>query len=420
MEARVRRIVVTGMGAVSPVGNDVASTWENVVAGRSGVGPITRFDASQYRTTIAAEARAFDPEQHFPARDARRMDPFAQFALVAAREALAEAGLSDEAFAEGLGERTAVLVGSGIGGMTTITEQIRVLYDKGPGRVSPFLIPMILPESAASMVAIEHGLKGPNMAVTSACATGANAIGETASMIRNGRVDVGLAGGAEVGVIEIALAGFCAMRALSTRNDDPEHASRPFDRDRDGFVIGEGAGILVLEELEHALARGARIHAELVGYGTTDDAYHITAPDPDGAGATRCMQLALASAGLAPEQIDYINAHGTSTALNDATETQAIKRVFGDYAYRLPVSSTKSVTGHLLGAAGALEAILTIRALETGILPPTMNLMHPDPDCDLDYVPNQARAVPIRTALSNSFGFGGHNVSLIFGHYEQR
>jgi 3-oxoacyl-[acyl-carrier-protein] synthase II len=414
----VKRVVVTGMGTVSPLGNDVAGTWEGVIAGRSGVGPITRFDTTDYRTTIAAEARLFRAEDYFSTRDARRMDPFCQFAIVAAREALLDAGFHDEAFTGGLAERTAVVIGSGIGGMSTVTDQLRVLSEKGPGKVSPFFIPMILPESAASMVAIEHGLKGPNMAVTSACATGANAIGETARMIRDGRVDVAVAGGSEAAVIEVALAGFCALRAVSARNDDPQHASRPFDRDRDGFVMGEGAGILVLESLEHALSRGARIHGAVLGYGSNDDAYHITAPDPDGAGATACMRLALASAGLAPEQIEYINAHGTSTALNDATETLAIKQVFGDHAYRLAVSSTKSVTGHLLGAAGALEAILTIRAIETGILPPTMNLEYPDPVCDLDYVPNQARAVQVSRARSNSFGFGGHNVSLIFGRYQ--
>ena len=295
----MKRVVVTGMGTVSPLGNDVASTWEGVIAGRSGVGPITRFDTTDFRTTIAAEARSFKAEDYFSARDARRMDPFCQFAIVAAREALLDAGLLDEAFTGGLAERTAVVIGSGIGGMSTVTEQLRVLSEKGPGKISPFFIPMILPESAASMVAIEHGLKGPNMAVTSACATGANAIGETARMIRDGRVDVAVAGGSEAAVIEVALAGFCALRAVSARNDDPQHASRPFDRDRDGFVMGEGAGILVLESLEHALARGATIHGEVLGYGSNDDAYHITAPDPDGAGATACMRLALASASLA-------------------------------------------------------------------------------------------------------------------------
>ncbi len=414
----MNRVVVTGMGAVSPLGNDLASTWDGIVAGRSGVGPITRFDATGYRTTIAAEVHSFDAEAHFPARDVRRMDSCAQYALVAAREALRDAALSDEAFADGLGARTAVVIGSGIGGMGTVTEQLRVLIERGPGKVSPYLIPMILPESAASMVAIEHGLRGPNMAVTSACATGANAIGEGVQMIRQGRADVCVAGGSEASVLEIAMAGFGAMRALSTRNEDPARASRPFDRDRDGFVVGEGAGILVLESLAHALARGATVRAEVLGYGTNDDAYHITAPEPDGAGATACMRLALSSAGIEPERVDYVNAHGTSTVLNDITETKAIKAVFGEHAYRLPVSSTKSMTGHLLGAAGALEAILCVCALESSTVPPTMNLEHPDPDCDLDYVPGRARQVAISTALSNSFGFGGHNVSLVFSRYQ--
>lgn len=412
------RVVVTGMGTVSPLGNDLPTTWQGIVAGKSGVGPVTKFDVSEYKTTIAAEARYFEPEDHFPTRDVRRMDSFAQFALVAAREAVRHAGLSVEAFADGLGERTAVIIGSGIGGMGTVTEQNRVLFERGPNRVSPFLIPMILPESAASMVAIEFGLKGPNMAVTSACATGANAIGETYRMIQYGMADIGVCGGSEAGVIEMALAGFGAMRAISVRNDEPERASRPFDRERDGFVIGEGAGVLVLESLEHALARGATIHGELIGYSSNDDAYHITAPDPDGAGATACMRLALASAGLEPEEIDYINAHGTSTLLNDATETRAIKEALGKHAYQVPVSSTKSMTGHLLGAAGALEAALTIQALKTGIIPPTINLEYPDPECDLDYVPNQARRAEIRTALSNSFGFGGHNVCLVFQRWQ--
>jgi 3-oxoacyl-[acyl-carrier-protein] synthase II len=403
------------MGTVSPLGNDVATTWDAVVAGRSGVRQITHFDAAEYRSTIAAEVKGFDPEQHLGPREARRMDPYAQFAVVAAREALADAGLTREAFAAGLGERTAVIIGSGMGGMFTVSEQIHVLDERGPAKVSPFFVPMILPESASSMVAIEYGLKGPNMAVTSACATGANAIGEAMGMIREGRVDVGLAGGSEAAIIPVAVAGFCALRALSTRNDDPEHASRPFDRDRDGFVMGEGAAVLVLEERSHALERGASIYAELLGYGTNDDAYHITAPDPDGAGAAACMRLALDSAGLLPDQIDHVNAHGTSTALNDVTETRAIRQVFGQHAYRMAISATKSVTGHLLGAAGALEAILTAKAIHTSTLPPTMNLLHPDPECDLDYVANHARPAQIQYALSNSFGFGGHNVGLILG-----
>ncbi len=407
-----KRVVVTGLGAVSPLGNDVNSTWDGIVNGRSGVAPVTKFDASGYRARIAAEARGFDPSAHFEAKDLRRMDPVVQFALVAAREAVADAGI---AFDDELKQRAAVIIGSGIGGMDTVTREVRTLTERGPSRVSPFLIPMILPETPASMAAIEFGLTGPNFAVTSACASGANAIGEAANMLRHGLADVALCGGAENGVIEIALAGFSAMKALSTRNDDPASASRPFDRDRDGFVVGEGAAILIIETLEHAQARGAHIYAELLGYGSNDDAFHITAPTEDGAGAAACMQLALRDADLQPQQIGYINAHGTSTPLNDATETRAIKRALGEHAYRVPVSSTKSMTGHLLGAAGALEAALCIKAIETGIIPPTMNLQHRDPECDLDYVPNAARQAQVQVVLSNSFGFGGHNACLILG-----
>ena len=410
-----KRIVVTGMGTVSPLGNDVAATWTAIKEGRSGVASIKKFDTTGFRTTIGAETKDFDPKAHFSVKEARRLDPFVQYAVVAAREALRDAGLT---FDNGLGMRTAVIVGSGIGGMTTTTEQNLVLREQGANKVSPFLIPMILPETAASMVAIEFGLKGPNMAVTSACATGANAIGEAWEMIRRGVADVAVCGGTEAGVIPIAVAGFAAMRAISARNDEPERASRPFDRDRDGFVVGEGAGILVLETLEHALDRGATIYAEVLGYGSTDDAFHITAPDENGAGAAACMRAAMESAGLAPEQIDYINAHGTSTPLNDVIETRAIKAALGAHAYRVPISSTKSMTGHLLGAAGALEAILCIKSLQENVLPPTINLDNPDPECDLDYVPHSLRQVEIRTALSNSFGFGGHNACLIFGAAE--
>lgn len=405
-----RRVMVTGMGTVSPLGNNLATTWDAIVAGRSGVGPITRFDTTGYKTTIAAEVKGFDPKEHFAPKDIRRLDPFVQYALVASREAIKDAQLD----LNGVAERTAVIIGSGIGGISTVTEQTIVLHERGPSRVSPFLIPMILPETAASMVAIEFGLKGPNMAVTSACATGANAIGEAGEMIRRGAADVAICGGTEAGIIPVAVAGFSVMRALSERNDEPQRASRPFDRQRDGFVIGEGAGILVLEERERALARGATIYAELVGYGSTDDAYHITAPDQDGSGAAACMRQALASAELRPEDVDYINAHGTSTPLNDTIETRAIKTVFGEHAYRIAVSSTKSMTGHLLGAAGALEAILSIKAQQCGIIPPTINLDEPDPECDLDYVPHQARKADLITVMSNSFGFGGHNVCLIF------
>ncbi len=411
-----RRVVVTGMGAVSPLGNDLPSTWAGVIEGRSGVGPITKFDTTDYRTTIAAEVKGFDPIEHFTVKEVRRLDPFAQFALVAAREALQGAQLD---FSNGLARRTAVIIGSGIGGISTVAKQTIVLHERGPRRVSPFLIPMILPETAASMIAIEFGLKGPNMAVTSACASGANAIGEAYEMIRRGVADVAVCGGTEAGVIPIALTGFSALRAISTRNDDPEHASRPFDRDRDGFIVGEGAGVLVLEDREHALQRGAPIHAELVGYASNDDAFHITAPVENGAEAAECMRQAMASAGLVPEQIDYINAHGTSTTLNDVTETRAIKSAFGKLAYRIPISPTKSMTGHLLGASGALEAILSIKAVQTNIIPPTMNHENPDPECDLDYVPLKARKAEINTVMSNSFGFGGHNACLIFRGAEE-
>ncbi len=413
-----RRVVVTGMGAISPVGLDVQTTWEAIIAGRSGVGPITHFDTTDYKTTIAAEVKGFDPKSYIPPKEVRRMDPFAQYALVASREAIQSAGLPLSGQDGSLSTRTAVIIGSGIGGIGTTTEQTLVLKERGPSRVSPFLIPMILPETAASLVAIQFGFKGPNMAVTSACATGANAIGEASEMIRRNVADVAVCGGTEAGIVPIAVAGFSIMRALSERNDEPQRASRPFDRHRDGFVIGEGSGILVLEEMEHARARGATMLAELLGYGSTDDAFHITAPDEDGAGAISCMRAALQNAGLGPEQIGYINAHGTSTPLNDAAETKAIKALFGEYAYRCPVSSTKSMTGHLLGAAGALEAVFSIQALRDQLLPPTINLDDPDPECDLDYVPHRARPASIEYVMSNSFGFGGHNVCLIFRRLE--
>ena len=411
-----RRVVVTGMGTVSPLGNDLATTWDAMVAGRSGVGPITRFDASGYKTRIAAELKGFDPRDHFSAKEVRRLDRFIQYALVAAREAVRDAGLVLD---DGQGERAAVIIGSGVGGIGTITEQTRLLERRGPNRVSPFLIPMILVDTAAGLVAIEFGITGPNMAVISACATGCNSVGEAFEMIRRGVVDVAVCGGTEAGIVPIAVAGFNVMGAISQRNDEPERASRPFDRDRDGFVLGEGAALLILEEMERAQARGAVMHAELVGYGSTCDAFHIAAPKQDGAGAAACMQQALASAGLAPEEIDYINAHGTSTRLNDVIETRAIKTVFGAHASRLMVSSTKSMTGHLLGAAGGLEAVVCVKALESGIVPPTINLDEPDPECDLDYVPHEAREVGITTAMSNSFGFGGHNATLIFRRIEE-
>ena len=405
------RIVITGMGAITPLGNDVPTTWAALIAGRSGIGPITRFDASKFPTRIAGEVKDFEPEALFGRREARRMDRYAQFAMAAASQALQDARLDVN---ESNAHRIGVIIGSGVGGITSLLEQAEVLRTRGPRRVSPFLIPMMLQDTAPGQVAIRYGLKGPNFAVVSACATGANAIGEAAQVIHRGAADVMLAGGAEAGLLPLAFAGFCVMQALSTRNDEPERACRPFDATRDGFVMAEGGGVLVLERESHARARGARIYAELAGYGATADAYHITAPDESGDGAARAMQMALDNAAMAPEQIGYLNAHGTSTPLNDKGETLAIKTVFGEYAYQLPISSTKSMTGHLLGGAGAIEAIFSVLALTEGILPPTINYEHPDPECDLDYVPNTARRVKVDAVMSNSFGFGGHNACLIF------
>lgn len=406
-----RRVVVTGLGVLSPLGLDTPSTWSGLCAGRSGVAPITRFDTTTYSTRIAAELKGYDPAVYFPGREARRLDPFVQYAVVAAREAFHDAGLE---VSEQLGPRTAVIIGTGVGGMSTLTEQTLLLQSRGPSRTSPFMVTMILPDSAPGNVALEFKLRGPNMDITSACASGANAIGEAYEMIRRGAADVALSGGTEASVLPLAIAGFSVIRALSERNDDPQRASRPFDKDRDGFVMGEGASILVLEEYERAKARGVRIYAELIGYGSTDDAFHMVAPDAGGGGAITCMQIALESANTRPEAVGYINAHGTSTELNDITETHAIKQVFGDHAYHLAISSSKSMTGHLLGASGALEAAITVKALQEGILPPTINLDQPDPGCDLDYIPHHARQQQVEYALSNSFGFGGHNACLIF------
>ncbi len=407
-----RRVVITGLGAITPLGNDVATTWETCVAGKSGVARITLFDPTPFSTQFAAEVKGFDPEAHLGRKEARRMDRFTQFAVVASQQALQDACLAlDHEDRNNIG----VIIGSGIGGIGTITASVDVMRERGPGRVSPFFVPMMLPDTAAGQVAIAFGLKGPNMCVTSACASSANAIGEATEMIRRGAADVILAGGAEAGIVPVALAGFNVMGAVSTRNDAPERASRPFDAQRDGFVMGEGAAILVLEALEHAQARDAHIYAEVLGYGASADAFHITAPDETGDGAARAMRLALADAGLPPEAVGYINAHGTSTILNDKTETQAIKKVFGERAYDLPISSTKSMHGHLLGAAGAVEAVICVKALQTGVLPPTINYEYPDPECDLDYIPNTARHMRVRLVMSNSFGFGGHNASLLFG-----
>ncbi len=411
-----RRVVVTGMGCISPVGNTVKDTWDAMLAGRSGAGPITLFDASKHKTRFAAEVKGFDAGAMFGTRDARKMDRFTQFATAAALEALAQAGLQ---ITDANRDRVGILIGTGIGGLGTIMEQAEVLRERGPERVSPFLVPMMISDSAAGMLAIRVGARGPNMAIATACASGNNAIGDAMETIRRGAADVMIAGGAEASLLPLAMAGMNVMGALSTRNEDPETASRPFDKTRDGFVMGEGAGMLILEEWEHAKARGATIFAELSGYGTTDDAHHISAPAENGAGAAMSMKLALEDAGLAVTDVDYINAHGTSTPLNDKSETAAIKTVFGEQAYKVPISSTKSMTGHLLGATGAVEAVACIMALRDGVIPPTIHYQTPDPECDLDYVPNQARKAELRHAISNSFGFGGHNATVVFSRFNR-
>ncbi len=410
------RVVVTGLGCISPLGHNPAETWQALLAGKSGVVPITRFDASQHKTRFAAEVKNFDPATLFGPREARRMDRVSQFALAAAVQAWEASELT---VTEENRDRIGVLIGSGIGGISTLLEQVEVLRERGPERVSPFLVPMMIADSSAGLTAIQLGLRGPNLAISTACATGSNAIGEAAEIIRRGSAEVMLAGASEASIIPVAMAGLNVMTALSTRNDDPQGASRPFDKERDGFVMGEGAAILVLEALEHARRRGAHILAEVTGYGTSDDAYHISAPAENGAGAALCMQLALDNAGLLPKDIGYINAHGTSTQLNDKSETAAIKAVFGEQAYKVPVSSTKSMTGHLLGASGALEAMVCVQVLQSSLLPPTVNYTTPDPLCDLDYVPNVPRPARLVHVMSNSFGFGGHNATLILSRYQE-
>lgn len=405
----MRRVVITGLGVVSPVGIGADAVCASVNAGRSGVAPITAFDASAYSTRFAAMIDDWDPTPWIEPKEARRLARFQQFAVAAAQEAVDDAGLVIE---EADADRVGVIVGSGIGGLGTMEEQKEILDAKGPGRVSPFLVPMMIVDLAAGHISIRFGAKGINYAPVSACATGNHAIGEAGEIIKRGDADVIIAGGFDCGTTPLGLAGFCAARSLSTRNDDPTRASRPFDAGRDGFVMGEGGGILILEELEHARARGARIYAELAGYGASADAYHLTAPAPDGDGARRAMLQSLARGGMTPAEIGYINAHGTSTQLGDAAETGAIKAVFGPDAP--PVSSTKSMTGHLLGGAGALEAVICVRALTDGILPPTINYETPDPACDLDYIPNVAREATVDAIMSNSFGFGGHNATLVF------
>jgi 3-oxoacyl-[acyl-carrier-protein] synthase II len=410
-----RRVVISGLGVISPIGNDLSTFWNNLIAGTSGVGPVTQFDASDYPTRIAAEVKNFDPLDYMDKKEARRMDRFVQFAVAAARQALEHAGLDMNQVDA---DRVGVYIGSGIGGLATWEEQYQVLLNRGPNRVSPFFIPMMISNMAAGQVSIMTGAKGPNSTSVSACASGTNSIGDAFRIIQYGDADVMIAGGTEATIRPLAFAGFCAARAMSTHNDEPQKASRPFDKDRDGFVMGEGAGILILEELEHAKRRGANIIAEIVGYGMSGDAYHLTAPAPEGEGAARAMARAIQDAGLKPEDIDYINAHGTSTDLNDKFETMAIKKTFGEHAYKLAISSNKSMIGHLLGAAGGVEAVATAMTLKEQIIPPTINYETPDPECDLDYVPNEARRARVRAALSNSLGFGGHNATIALKAYE--
>ena len=403
------RVFVTGAGVISPLGNSTEECWANLIAGKSGAGPITRFDASAYETRFACEVRNFIPEEVMDRKVAKRMDRFAQFAVAASHEALKNSGLDLETEDR---DRIGVVIGSGIGGMETFESQHDILRERGPGRVSPFFIPMMISDMGSGQVSIQFGLRGPNFATVSACASGAHAIGESLRLLRAGDADVMVAGGSEATITPMSLAGFSSSRALSTRNDDPQHASRPFDIDRDGFVIGEGAGVIILETEDHARRRGAPLLCELGGYGASADAYHLTAPSEDGNGAARAMKRALMDAGIPPEDVEYITAHGTSTPAGDPAEVRAVKTVFGDHARRLMMSSTKSMTGHLLGAAGGLEAVITALTLARGVVPPTTNLERPDPQCDLDFVPNQARQRPVKAALSNSFGFGGHNVTL--------
>lgn len=409
-----RRVVVTGQGVVTPLGSDVETFWKRLTAGESGIGPVTRFDTSRYDTRFAGEVKDFKPEEYMDRKDIRRADLFVQFAIGGAGQAVKQAGIQLDAIDP---DRYGVIVGSGIGGIATFEDQHRTLLEKGPSRVSPFFIPMMISDMASGQVSIQFGAKGPNYCTVSACSSGAHAVGDAYRIIQHDEADIMICGGAEAPVTPVSFAGFCSMKAMSTRNDEPLRASRPFDADRDGFVMGEGAGIVVLEELEHAKKRGVKILAEVVGYGATGDAHHMTAPAPEGEGAARAMRAAIHDSGLPLETFGYLNAHGTSTPLNDKFETQAIKSVFGTRSRGLAVSSTKSMTGHLLGAAGGLETIICVLALERQKLPPTINYEKPDPDCDLDYVPNTARAVELQAALSNSLGFGGHNVTLALSRY---
>lgn len=409
----MNRVVITGIGAITPIGNSIDELWDSLINGRSGIDKVTRFDVSSYPTKLAAEVKDFEPTEYIDKKEAKRMDRFTQFALASAKMALIDSGLDLEK--EDL-DRIGVIYGSGIGGIETLENQQNILKEKGPGRVSPFFVPMMIADMAAGLISITFGLKGHNETIVNACASSTNAIGDAFKVIERGDADVIVTGGSEAAITPLAIAGFCSMKAMST-NDDPKTACRPFDANRDGFIMGEGSATLILESLEHALNRGAHIYGEIVGYGATADAYHITAPAPEGAGAARAMKLALKDADIIPEDIDYINAHGTSTEYNDKYETMAIKNVFGQHAYKLKVSSTKSMTGHMLGASGAVEAVATVLAIKNGIVPPTINYETPDPECDLDYVPNKALEMEINYALSNSFGFGGHNATLVFKKY---
>ncbi len=411
-----KRVVITGLGAITPLGNTLAEYWDGLLSGCSGIGPITRFDAAHHACRIAGEVKGFDPKDYMDRKDAKRMDRFAQFAVAASKQAVADANLTiDDSNATDIG----IIIGTGIGGLKVLEDQQEIYLTKGPDRCSPFMIPMMIANMAAGLTAIHIGAKGPNSCSVTACAAGSNAIGDAFRFVQRGYAKAMVCGGTEAAVTPLSMAGFAACRALSTRNDDPTKASRPFDRDRDGFVLGEGVGILVIEELEHALARGAKIYAEMIGYGVTCDAYHMTSPSPGGIGASRAIELCLKDSNLTPDQISYINAHGTSTNANDTTETAAIKQAIGDNAYKVAISSTKSMTGHLLGGSGGIEAVATAMAIANDQVPPTVNLDNPDEGCDLDYIPHTSRKLTVDVALSNSFGFGGHNVTLAFRKYTE-
>ncbi len=416
-ELKKRRVVITGIGLVTPLGIGVEENWKALINGCSGIGPITRFDTKDFQTKFAGEVKNFNPEDFIPKKDARKMDPFLHYALAASSMAVEDSNLTikpEEA------ERAGVIMGCGLGGLESIESSHKLLLENGPRKISPFFIPMIIGNMAPGLMSIRYNAKGANLSIQTACAAGTHAIGIAFHMIRDGLLDVAFTGGVEAVITPMGVAGFNAMKALSTRNDAPEKASRPFDRERDGFVLGEGAGVLILEVLERAIDRGAKIYAEVIGFGLNGDAYHMTAPAPEGEGAARCMKMALDDAGIKPEEVDYINAHGTSTELNDRFETMAIKKVFGEHAYKLAVSSTKSMTGHLLGAAGGIEAAYTALTIKYGIIPPTINYEYPDPDCDLDYVPNKAREADVKIALSNSFGFGGTNATIVLKAFDNK